>query len=646
MCAKKASRAPIRTLRLRFDWHQLWVAALIFGLLVLLTVYTDEHAMDTSLLPRLRGLYATLIAALCVLLLPATAKRLDPSTLRDPVVLCYGLFSALCFVSLLWAINPTAGFTDAFKTFGAFVFLCLLCLLLPSMPLWPQRLLQIFVCGALVSAGWGIYEMTQLFGLSFVRPRGEMKNVLGTMANVNLYAGFLALIIPLCLCATAVLRGGWRTISALAALAVVLVVALLQTRAAYLGVLASLAAGIVCATIFAPVLGIKRTRQTAILFSTVAALGGLCAFYLLAPEENPIALRLRSIIHSAETASGGARFMAWQISLQMAKDHFPWGVGTGNFTMRLDEYFNASTDFRGAETNWIYPHNDFLWVLAELGLPGMVAFIGIFLFAFRNCLAVLRCSDASLPDAWLALAVMMAMVAYLVDSLFGFPLARITHQVYLAALFAISVLLVRRNQGAAKPPERYPRWLLSGALPTLLILLLGFSYARAAIKQEFFLAAVFELEAEEMWPAALRVIRAAQTPWKTTDPFATPLAYTEARVLKQVGTKDETLNALQRAYAHNPNRLHVINDLGTYYAMTGRFDEAIALLNKTVKRYPHQVYTIENLTQCYIDQDDYASALKILEEIPEDRRTDAIRTKIIGCRQALEAARTEKAGSR
>ena len=45
--------------------------------------------------------------------------------------------------------------------------------------------------------------------------------------------------------------------------------------------------------------------------------------------------------------------MAWKITLRMIADHFPWGVGTGNFTVRLDEYFNAETDFRGEGTNWM-----------------------------------------------------------------------------------------------------------------------------------------------------------------------------------------------------------------------------------------------------------------------------------------------------
>jgi len=629
-------------------WQSFWVVSLLVGLLVVLTVYYDSEALDTSLLPRLRGLYAALAAAVFILVLPPTARRLDLSVLRDPLVLCYGVFAFVCFGTLAFALNPTAGFTDAFKTFGAFLFLCLLCLLLPTIPHWPKRLFQVIACGALVSAAWGIYEMLTILGPG-LHPRERMEAVQGTMANVNLYAGFLALVFPLCLGATATLGGWWRVVACLSTTATVTMLVLLQSRAAYLGLAASLAVGLAGALLFAPSLGISPRVRRVLAVAGAVLVVCLLGFYFLAPETNPFAARLRSMASGLQERSLANRLMAWEITVRMIADHFPWGVGTGNFTMRLDEYFNEREGFHGDNKNWIYPHNDYLWVFAEEGVLGIVSYLGIFFIAFYHCIACLR-SASSRWNSRLSLAVIMALAAYLVDSAFGFPLARVSHQVYLAAAFAAAVLLARESRaglstGVSPAPvaRAYPRRLLVGALPALLILVLGFSYCRAAIKQELYLSVVFALEAEKMWPAALRVIRGAASPWKTTDVFATPWAYHEARILKQIGTKEETLEALERAYAQNPNRMHVINDLGSYYAMTGQMTKAIELLRKTVKRYPDVLSCAENLAQCYIDQDDYASALQVLENIPEDKRTDSIRRKIDGCRQMLNGVADEQA---
>jgi len=280
--------------------------------------------------------------------------------------------------------------------------------------------------------------------------------------------------------------------------------------------------------------------------------------------------------------------------------------------MLLDEYFNAETDFRGEGTNWIYPHNDFLWVLVEQGVLGMLAFASLFVLAAWHCLTVLR-RQSSAIEGWLALGVLMAMTTYLLNSIFDFPLARVNSQVYLAMYLATSVILkweTRPAEDRLKSATRHrPHLWLS--MPTLVVLMLGIFYSRAAIRQEFNLSIALEAAAMEKWKASLKFIQVASTPWKTLDPFATPLAFHEASALIHLNREPEALKALERAYKHNPNRIHIINDLGSYYARAGRFREAIDLLTTTAKRYPNQVGCVENLSLCYMDSGDYATAVKV-----------------------------------
>ncbi len=126
------------------------------------------------------------------------------------------------------------------------------------------------------------------------------------------------------------------------------------------------------------------------------------------------------------------------------------------------------------------------------------------------------------------------------------------------------------------------------------------------------------------------------------------MAYHEAVVLLKLEREGEALQALERAYAHNPNRLPIINDLGSYYAKAGRHEEAIALFTTTAQRYAQQIGVIENLALAYIYADDYSTALEVLEGIPEDQRTDSIREKIADCLEQLnrpaEAAGPEIGG--
>ncbi|NCX99219.1 MAG: hypothetical protein EBX35_11760, partial [Planctomycetia bacterium] len=61
------------------------------------------------------------------------------------------------------------------------------------------------------------------------------------------------------------------------------------------------------------------------------------------------------------------------------------------------DFTNLSSD------NWIQPHNDFLWVFAEKGLPGIVAFGAVFILALAAGGGVLTGSPTTI-DARLAVA--------------------------------------------------------------------------------------------------------------------------------------------------------------------------------------------------------------------------------------------------
>lgn len=75
------------------------------------------------------------------------------------------------------------------------------------MPHRKERLLQIVVCAALASTGLGFYEYATCLGSSLHSRYALTSNVLGSMSNINLYAGFLTLLIPFRLCGAMVLRG-------------------------------------------------------------------------------------------------------------------------------------------------------------------------------------------------------------------------------------------------------------------------------------------------------------------------------------------------------------------------------------------------------------------------------------------------------
>lgn len=611
-------------------WKSWAVWILFFGFLFVgLNVVRDPTVYDKTLIPRLLALSAFLLLALPVVPLFTGRRPGEAGFFRDPIVGCSTAFTAITALSLVFAINPTAGFTDVFKTFAAWLVLCLSCLLLPLVSRWQEAIVRIVVVAAAVSSGTGWATMLARHGLG-IHGREQMEQITGLTSSANLYAHFLVLLLPLVVVGILILRGGWRIAAAAVALATLSMILLLQTRSAWLGLAAGSAAGIAAAVAFSDSLGLTRRARGAILGMFLVGIGGVVAVAAVAPDSNPIARRLRSIVveREGETAMPreGGRMMIWGITSRMIADHPLTGVGAGNFTLRLQEYYgDDDSDFSRVATNWLQPHNDFLWVFAEKGIFGLMAFVGIFASALLGLRTILR-SGPTPAEGWFAVGLLTAIVAYLVGSCFDFPLERVSHQAVLAVYLAAVVVMRRRIAPPTTSAATIP-WRILVPLG-LTVLGAAIAYSLAARRQEqAYVKAMLAMDAKD-WPTVVAEARRARTIWKTLDPVATPITFTEGMGLLNLGRLEEAKARLEEARSHNPNRMEILNNLGVLYANGGDFPKAIECFSIVSERYPGRVEGFLNLANCYMECGHDAEAAALLEQIPEPLRSDPIRAAL------------------
>ena len=424
-----------------------------FGfVLVALNCLVDNAAIDVTLIPRLLAVLVFLLVSIVVVSMPRISRLLDFSVLGEPVIPLFAGYVLVTCGSLLVAVNVSAGFTDVFRTLATFLTLCLSCLLLPIVPRWQEQLLRVIVVAGLVAVTVGGYEIVTKLGLG-IHGRRAMEQITGLMSSVNLYASILVLILPWCLCGGVVLRGKWRGLAAVAAGSILVMILLLQSRAAWLAVLAGTAAAVIVILLDAERFNVSRRARNRLAATCLAGLVAFTGGIATAPADNFFAQRFRSIfVEPADPAAlprEGGRLMIWGITSRMIADHPLTGVGAGNFTVRLHEYFDDDDlDFSNVHTNWVQPHNDFLWVFVEKGVLGIVLFVGCFIAAFASIRTILR-SDAPASDCWLTLAAAMELTSYATLSSFDFPLERINHQTSFALLLAVVTVLKHAVQPAA-----------------------------------------------------------------------------------------------------------------------------------------------------------------------------------------------------
>ena len=78
------------------------------------------------------------------------------------------------------------------------------------------------------------------------------------------------------------------------------------------------------------------------------------------------------------------RYLFTKSGLELALKKPIFGYGTGSFSEVFKEYTNTTYDLNKHKT----PHNNYLYVLLELGLIGLITFLSIFYYQIKNLLLI------------------------------------------------------------------------------------------------------------------------------------------------------------------------------------------------------------------------------------------------------------------
>jgi len=279
---------------------------------------------------------------------------------------------------------------------------------------------QRVIYGAILAAGCvlSIYGILQHFGLdlsglAILRQTGR---VFSSFRNPIFFGGYLALIIPLLLCAATYTRRGvrWAAIVGLATALAALYFTF--TRAAWLGT----AGGSVLFLVL--VWRVGGGRQVIRLLGGLLSAGVIAACIAALPtasvseQQHDVQTDLSTLTAVSNSRNDG-RLAIWEISLRMISDHPLVGVGLDQMGSVFEDYrterFNAA---EGTERIADRAHSDPMHLAVVAGVPAAVLYLLIVVLVVGGSL--LRCvrrTDAP-GVAWHCAAV-AAACAYMAQSL-------------------------------------------------------------------------------------------------------------------------------------------------------------------------------------------------------------------------------------
>jgi O-antigen ligase len=155
-------------------------------------------------------------------------------------------------------------------------------------------------------------------------------------------------------------------------------------------------------------------------YKLIFALGGFGFLICFIPS---VFQRIKSITNMSGNV---IRIKLWKTALMMIKEHPILGVGNGNYVTRYNEYIFKYKDLRYYSYRNFPSHNSYLKVQSELGIIGIVSFLGVVITSLFRIRKLYSTTEDKFHRAFY-MGVMASMIAFLFmnisDNLFFVPKA-------------------------------------------------------------------------------------------------------------------------------------------------------------------------------------------------------------------------------
>ncbi len=518
----------------------------------------SESLIDPVLVPR-QAFLSVFALVLCVFLCLRNSFKdliLQSSRLSQLLLLINALLTGLSFISMAYAHSFSESVYVASKYGIVFAFFALTYFLLSAGLLSRRDLINGILIFCLISLCYGVYDMV-LLGINQGNILTDSLAVTATYGNKNLFASALLL------CVWTLVAAKMPQAVKLALIVFVSVfILLLQSKiVVFAGILLFLA------------LLIKNIRSL-LKQKTIASISLLFILSL----GTLLFLNFSRFVNLASLHTLDTRYALWANSLDMFIEK-PLGVGAGNWQVFFPKYGLAHFDIaeiKNATAMARQPHNDFVWMLCELGFQGGLLYLCCFILLFILQIHTVRKTNDPLFFMLLVTGISYCLVAF-----FDFPLERIEHQVLLSVIMALSM---QGYDSTCHDPVRTIK--PSGyILPGLALIVISGLVCYYRIKGEYFTRELILLNRKKYPQQIVERCEKARSVFYTIDPATVPVDWYAAMALFGSNKAASELK-MKKAHACAPYNIRILNRLGALYARQGKRHLAIPLYMEALRISP------------------------------------------------------------
>ncbi len=447
-----------------------------------------------------------------------------------------------------------------------------------------------------------------------------------SLGNKNSFAEVLLLMFPFCIGTAFLCSNLWRVIGIFSSAGILLSLFMLQTLSTWIAF--SISIFIIVIVLFKinkkllPDFSQRKKLLFSIVFVCIISSG--VAFYYLLNNNNSAfqskVAAIKTLIFSDGTDaleqkpnSIYERSFLWSKTLAMINDYPIFGCGMANWKILLPSYGLGSAAYmKNDSVRFVHPHNDFLLIAAETGIPSLLLFAAFLIILLKY--AFYQFYHSKIRENQIqSILMIFGLFSLIIISFFGMPLSRIYPAIILMVIAAIIVSEQTRITGSENK--------FSSRTPLILLLLFALSTAGIAIfgnkrlNAEFLLSDALMAEKNRDYLNMNAYLQQINTSVLPVDVTATPVSWYQGYCWFYLGNIDAAFNAFKEAEKNNPYHLKLLNDLGTCYNLKGDSNAAKNYYLKALKIQPSFNNALINLAVIYFNQGALESAFQTVVKV-------------------------------
>ena len=600
---------------------------LLFSVVIIIPLIFSTKTADPNLGPRLLALGIVVLGISLMSLFKPLKDKPQFSYNRFaifPVIIIYLIWSV---ISLSQAINPAEGLFNITKT------TLTIALLIYAVQIfnWYSNsfvlLTKSVIVSSVVATSIGFYQYFENVpgntGMELFKALYEVK---GLMAHKNQFVISMFLMLPFTLYGISRFKKVWLALSLLQTLLILVSIVILQTRGVWV-------ATIVSAIIYAIMWLISNKRSKTDnkagllkrgmkVIMIVAIIVSLSAVVFEKSGAIDLLKYKVSSIFDSKSHDNQGRLKMWESTWHLSQDNFIFGVGAGNWKIAVLPYYNAN--FGSNYQNWRRPHNDFLWVLSEKGIIGLVFYLLIFLIITVYAFKIIFNEEDKDKIVLISLLI-SGLGGYLVVSFFTFPLERINHQIYIALFMAVIVSMYSTMQDK-RPSAAVFNMKLNAIV--VIIASTAIFYSIVLIRSEVYTFKLMSARSSGKWEKVKLYAEKAFTPITTVDATSMPIYLHRGVANVKLNKRNEAVEDFKIALEYFPTQIATLNNLAIVSAEMNNYPDAILYFNKALEIYPNYKTSLWNLVKVYYKEREYKKAyIALLNYSPDNTPDDYDRLK-------------------